>query len=49
MRPVKALLMDTVWASLFSPQNFGKDVLHPFSQIVSKMGWVKSQHELRFV
>ena len=25
----KPLLMDTVWASLFSPQFFGKDV-HPF-------------------
>lgn len=34
-RPVKTLLMDTVWASLFSPQNFGTDV-HPFWRICSK-------------
>ena len=39
----KALLMDTVWASLFSPQNFGKDV-HPFWRIFSK--WVGSNHNM---
>lgn len=43
MRPVKPLLMDTVWASLFSPQNFGKDV-HPFWQTYSK--WVGSTHHM---
>ena len=43
MRPVKALLMDTVWASLFSPQNFGKDV-YTFWRIFSK--WVGSNHNM---